>query len=109
MNVEFLPETLDCLEELVTKLYQMGYFSWLDTSQQYVDDLYNDIKTNLPIKSHKPAPPYFDRYGAGMYYASFRVNRNTTWYAFFNKYLVDGEIVYLVRYISNNHMIAQYL
>ena len=108
-NVEFLPETLDYLEELVTKLYQMGYFSWLDTSQKYVDDLYYDIKNNLPVKHHKPAPPYFDRYGTGMFYASFKKNRDTTYYAFFTKYLVNGETIYLVRYVSNNHMIAKYL
>lgn len=30
-------------------------------------------------------------------------------YGFFNVYDVGGETVYLVRYISNNHVIAQHL
>ncbi len=78
MNVRFAPETRDYFEELVTVLYRKGYFSWLDTSKKYVEDLVHDILTTLPNRLHKPAPPYFDRYGKGMYYASFRHNRATT-------------------------------
>ena len=33
----------------------------------------------------------------------------TQWYVFFTQYYAEGEIIYLVRYISNNHMIAKYL
>jgi len=109
MRIIAVPEVEQYLENLKQILFEEEYFSFEEDAQEYVDDLFFDIKTNLPIKSHKPAPPHFDKYGAGMYYASFKVNRNTTWYAFFTKYLVDGETVYLVRYINNNHMIAQYL
>ena len=109
MSVIFLPEIQKFFDELEIILYEKGYFSYEEDAKQYADDLFYDVKNNLPIKSHKPAPPHFDQYGTDMYYASFKVNRNTTYYAFFNKYLVDGETVYLVRYISNNHMIAQYL
>ena len=108
-NVNILPEVREYFYELSYTLVEKGYFDSFEASEEYVDDLYNDIKTNLPIKSHKPAPPHFDKFGTGMYYASFKVNRNTTYYAFFTKYLVDGETIYLVRYVSNNHMIAQYL
>jgi len=107
--VDFLPEVVDYFEELAWVLHTEGYFDEYEYSRRYADDLMKKIKTNLPTKSHKPAPPHFDRYGTGMYYASFRVNKKTAWYAFFTKYLVDGEIIYLVRYINNNHMIAQYL
>ena len=44
-----------------------------------------------------------------MQYASFRKNKETQWYVFFNTYRQDGEIIYLIRYISNNHVIAQFL
>lgn len=44
-----------------------------------------------------------------MLYASFTKNKRTTWYVFFNEYEVAGETVYLVRYISNNHVIAHHL
>ena len=109
MNVKFAPETLDYLEYLVTVLYQKEYFGWLDTSKKYVDGLIDDIENNLPIKQHNPAPKYFDKYGKGLYYASFNKNKQTTWYAFFNKYEANKEIIYLIRYIANNHTAAQYL
>ena len=61
------------------------------------------------MRVSKDAPVYFNRYGEGMMYSSFWKNRNTQWYVFFSKYKEKGEIIYLVRYISNNHVIAQYL
>lgn len=44
-----------------------------------------------------------------MLYASFTKNKHTTLYVFFNEYEVAGETVYLVRYISDNHVIAHHL
>jgi hypothetical protein len=44
-----------------------------------------------------------------MFYATFKKNKSTQWYVFFNIYADNGEAIYLVRYISNNHMIAQFL
>ena len=37
------------------------------------------------------------------------VNKSTTWYAFFTAYWENGKTIYLVRYVANNHTIAQYL
>ena len=109
MTVLAIPEVHSYLYNLAEILFEKEYCASRETARKYAIDLFKNIKTNLPTKSKKPAPPHFDRYGAGMYYSSFKKNRKTTWYAFFNKYLVNGETVYLVRYINNNHMIAQYL
>ena len=109
MQVILLPEVLDYLEDLAEILYEKGYFSFEDTSKEYVLELYDDIVSNLPIKRHKPAPAHFDKYGKGMKYASFRKNRRTTWYAFFKTYEENGETFYLVRYIANNHTEAHHL
>jgi len=109
MKVIFLPATLEYLENLVTILYTKEYFSYLETSKKYVDELIDDILTGLPNRLHKPAPRHFDRYGKGMKYAGFRKNKQTTWYVFFKTYRADGETVYVVRYIANNHVVAQYL
>ena len=81
-----LPTVRLYLRELVQTLYDKGYFGF-----------------------HKPAPPYFDRYGRHMLYAAFRKNKGTQWYVFFNLYRRGEEIIYLIRYINNNHFIAQYL
>lgn len=109
MKVLFLPEVRLYFQELQDILFEKEYFGFEESAVQYVRDLILDIEATLPERASKTAPPYFNRYGKGLRYASFRKNRNTQWYVFFTKYRENGEVVYLVRYISNNHRIAQYL
>ena len=109
MQVILLSKVLDYLEDLSEILYEKGYFSFEETALKYVLELYDDIVSNLPIKSYKTAPTYFDKYGKDMKYASFSKSRRTTWYVFFTTYWKNGEKIYLIRYIANNHTIAQYL
>ena len=35
--------------------------------------------------------------------------RDTTWYVFYSIHDVDGETIYLIRHLTNNHMIAHHL
>ncbi len=109
IKIIFLPETLLYFNELVTTLYNNDYFGFEENAIRYVDDLMYDIKTSLHLRVHKPAPLYFKRYGEDMYYATFTKSKATQWYVFFTKYNDRGEIVFLIRYISNNHLIAKYL
>ena len=109
MQVIILSEVLEYFEDLVIILYEKGYFGFEETALKYVLELYDDIVATLPTRLHKPAPAYFDKYGKSMKYAGFKKNKNTMWYVFFQKYKEDGEMIYLVRYIANNHTIAQYL
>ena len=109
MNVYAIPDVIKYLENLVDILYEKEYFSYQHTSEVYVAELFDDIITNLPDKRHRPAPSHYEKYGKGLYYASFKKNRRTTWYAFFTKYEENGEIIYLVRYIGNNHTEAHHL
>ena len=109
MNVVFLPEIRKYFETLSLILYEKGYFSFEDTAHKYVNELYKDIETNLSVRQSKPAPEYFDRYGKNMEYAVFKKSKHTVWYVFFRVYKENGEEVYQVRYIANNHVTAQYL
>jgi hypothetical protein len=110
MTVDTIPEVKQYLNDLITILYEKGYFSFEDTAKKYVDDLLDDIINNLPAKLKREAPKYFtDRYGKGLYYAVFKKNKLTQWYVFFRIYKKDGEWYYQVRYIANNHTVAQYL
>lgn len=109
MKVIALPEVREYLMELINILYEKEYFGFEENAQKYVEELFLDIKTNLPLKLKKPAPPYFDRYGKKMLYSTFRKNKATQWYVFFNVYQKDGEMTFIIRYISNNHVTAQYL
>jgi hypothetical protein len=109
MKVVALPRVLEYMENLVPVLYEKGYFSYREHARKYVDELYADIETNLPKRPKRKAPDYFLRYGKGMYYVRFKKNRNTTWYVFFRMYLKNGEFVYQLRYIGNNHTDAHHL
>ena len=109
MKIIALPEVEQYLEELKIILFEKEYFSFEEEAQKYVDDLFLDIKTNLPAILKRTAPPYFDRYGKGMYYAVFKKNKRTSWYAFFRIYEENGERIYQIRYIANNHTVAQHI
>lgn len=109
MKVLFMPEVRQYFQELQEVLFEKEYFGFEEFAVQYVRDLILDIEKTLPQRVSKVAPPFFNRYGRNLRYATFRKNRNTQWYAFFNKYQENGDIIYVVRYISNNHVIAQYL
>jgi hypothetical protein len=109
MKVIFVPEVRLYLQELAHILYLNNYFGSNDSARNYVIELWNDIVNDLPCLYSKEAPSLFDRYGQDMFCATFRKSRHTYWHVFFDKYSQDGETVYLVRFIGNNHTIAQYL
>ena len=106
-----LPEVRSYFAELMQILFDKGYFSFEANAIEYVTDLFADIEQNLPSKSKKPAPAYFEKYGKNLCYASFRKSKHTQWYVFFTIHtdtLSDTQ-TFLIRYVSNNHMISQYL
>ena len=109
MKVIVSPQVYEYLENLVIILYENGYFGFEDSARKYVDDLYNDMTNKLPLCVKKTAPNHFDRYGKGLYYVAIPKNKHTHWYVFFKIYRKDGEEIYQVRYIANNHTAAQYL
>ena len=110
MNVWALPEVIEELEKLIDVLYEKGYFSYEQSSINYVIDLFEDIKTDLPFRLKKRAPKHFENlYGKGLYYAVFPKSKRTQWYVFFRMYEKDNNIYYQVRNISNNHIVAKYL
>jgi len=109
MRIIFLPETLEYFNELTTILYEKEYFGFKESAIAYVDDLLDEIQDTLHVKISKVAPLYFKRYGEGMQYATFKKSKSTQWYVFFTKHKIKGEIVYLVRHITNNHVTAQFL
>jgi len=96
MKVLFSPKVQDYLDSLIPILYENGYFGFEESAVRYIDELRKDIETNLPKIRQKPAPLYFDKYGKSMYYAIFRRNKQTAWYAFFTKYNENGDTIYWI-------------
>jgi hypothetical protein len=105
MSVFYTPEVEEYLRELIATLYDKGYFGFKEAAYRYVDALVDEVDATLSIKPHRAAPKYFSKYGRELLYAEFPKNRSTTWYVFFT--VEDGG--YLVRYISNSHVISHYL
>jgi len=110
MKVVTTTEVKEYLNDLITILYEKKYFGYEDTAKKYVNDLLDDIITTLPRRMKKPAPKSFTSiFGDGLYYSVFPKNKRTSWYAFFRVYRKNGELIYQVRYIGNNHTVAKYL
>lgn len=109
MKVLFLPEVSQRFVELAEVLYDKGYMSFLDTAIEYSESLFREIQVTLGTKAYRRAPKWFDQFGKGMLYAQYPKNNHTTWYVFFNIYEIEGDFVYLVRYMSNNHVIGHHL
>ena len=92
------------LDELVNLLFEREYFSFPINAIEYVDRLTHFAEQYIGILPGKTAPPYFDSYGSNMKYITYRANKITLWYIFYQQM---GNI-FLVRYITNNHVAAQY-
>jgi len=108
MKVTAIPKVQHYLEGLKKVLFEEEYFGFEESAIKYVNDLFDDIVETIAICPSKPAPKYFDKYGKNMEYVVFRKNKHTSWYVFFRVYKKNNEIIYQIRYIANNHSIAQY-
>jgi len=109
MKVLAKPEVIDYLEELISILYEKDYFGYEEFAIRYVDELIDNINADLPLKLIKLAPPVFKKYGKDIKYATFKKNKKTTWYVFFEVYKEKEEFIYLIKHIENNHTVAQHL
>jgi len=91
--------------ELIDTLYQKEYFGFLDEAKEYVLEIEQYFKTEIP-KLHRlglsrEAMPYFKKYGEKLFFAAYRKTKTrTTWYAF---YEIFGERYFKVVHITNNH------
>ncbi|MDR3220067.1 MAG: hypothetical protein LBU22_14035 [Dysgonamonadaceae bacterium] len=91
-------------EELLRILFEKEYFGFLDAAKAYHDRLAFYINKYIGILQGKDAPPYFNRYGSNLKYITYRANKATLWYIFYQQW----DNVYLIRHITNNHVAAQY-
>ncbi|GHT37186.1 hypothetical protein AGMMS49574_29740 [Bacteroidia bacterium] len=60
MSVLYLPEVRFYFKELAQILFQENYFGIEKNAIKYVEELFNDINTLLPVKPKRPAPEYFN-------------------------------------------------
>ena len=99
---------LDQLSESVQTLVEKNYFSDEDYAISYLVDVVRLFQLNIDHLVVRDAPASFKRYCVitdKVKYVSYRKNRNTTWYAFFEEYDDTISVVYL----NNNHIIGHLL
>jgi hypothetical protein len=104
MKVFYLPEVELYFIELIELLYNKNYFSFPEQAISYVFKIQQYIENDIETVYKRKAPKSFEKYGKNMYYFVYKANANTSWYIFFQ---LQDEI-YLIRYITNNHVSAQY-
>lgn len=93
-KIVLLPEVINRLNELINILYKKEYFGFIESSFNYVDDIYDFIYSLHTLRYKETANRKF-----GQYYCSYKANRNTTWYVTFDK----QDDRFIVQYITNNH------
>jgi hypothetical protein len=92
------------LDELLAVLYEKGYFSFPDDTEKYVKSIIQYMKYYIGILPEKNAPAYFARYGKNLKYLTYRANKATQWYIFYQQ---SGN-KFSIQHITNNHVAAQY-
>ncbi|RCU42631.1 hypothetical protein DQ356_07340 [Chryseobacterium lacus] len=97
MIVQYLPEVEKYLNELSLILFEKNYFSFVESSFRYVDDLIDFIEYNLPIFPAKQTPEKLSSLGSE--YIFYKANQNTTWYIFFER----SDNRFMVTFITNSH------
>ena len=107
-QVRFAQSVAILLEDSVKELVEKNYFSDEDYAISYLVDVVRFFQLNIDHLVVRDAPTYFKRYCVitnKVKYVSYRKNRNTTWYAFFEEYDDTISVVYL----NNNHIIGHLL
>ncbi|MDR0830532.1 MAG: hypothetical protein LBN95_10560 [Prevotellaceae bacterium] len=100
--VRYAADVEEFLDEFMLILFEKGYFGFPDSAKEYKDKLTFYIEKYIGIVNGKDAPDYFSRYGKKLQYITYQPNNNTTWYILFQQF----ENIFLVRYITNNHVPA---
>ena len=92
------------LDELMLLLFEEEYFGFPDSAKSYVDNVVSFVEQYIGILPSKNAPDYFQRFGRNLKYITFLANKRTSWYIFYQ----ERNNIYLIRYITNNHVAAQH-
>lgn len=99
-EIKYHRNVLLFLDELFDVLIEKDYFSFYETSAQYIEDLVTFVGQYIDKIPQRVAPSYFSQYYPDMLYISYNRSKRTTWYIFFQK----TDHYYYIRHITNNHI-----
>jgi len=94
IEVIFTPAVISYLDELVVILYKKQYFGFIESAEEYVDNIYDAVPERIKKSPHKKTPKSLEYLGSS--YIFYKPNSRTTWYIFFERrkqnYLITGVI-----------------
>ena len=99
IEVIYTSSVISYLNDLVIILYKKQYFGFIESADEYVDDIYDAIPERIKKSPHKKTPKLLQYLGSN--YIFYKTNSRTTWYIFFEK----RDQNYLITGITNNHCI----
>jgi hypothetical protein len=98
IEIYFEPSVLIYFDSLAFELYKKEYFSFIESANNYVDYIYNEIIKNIQFQKHHDTVSTHKKYGA--HYIIIKTNNRTAWHVYFNK---KGN-KYIITKILNNHL-----
>jgi hypothetical protein len=97
IEVIYTSPVISYLNDLVIILYKKQYFGFIESADEYVDDIYDAIPERIKKSPHKKTPKSLQYLASN--YIFYKTNSRTTWYIFFEK----RDQNYLITGITNNH------
>ena len=88
---------LDFFDNLTFKLFDLEYFGFVESSENYIDRIVDFVEENIQDFPKRKTPISLIRFGSN--YIFFKINPRTTWYIFFE----EQNNIFLVTHILNNH------
>ncbi|MCP2027140.1 hypothetical protein L1276_002284 [Flavobacterium sp. HSC-32F16] len=97
IEVIFTPLVISYLDDLVVILYKKQYFGFIESAEEYVDNIYDAVPEIIKRSLHKKTPKSLQCLGSN--YIFYKSNARTTWYIFFEK----RDQNYVITGITNNY------
>ncbi|MES2544981.1 MAG: hypothetical protein V4548_08860 [Bacteroidota bacterium] len=97
IEVIFSKNVIFYLDELVYVLYKNEYFGFIETAEEYVSAIYDNVSEIILMNNHNQTPKSLQHFGK--FYIFYKSNERTTWFVFFEK---SNDRI-LVKRIINNH------
>lgn len=80
-NIFYAKEFVDYTDELLFILYFHDYFGFIESAEEYINNIYDFIEQNIDTHLTKPTPEKLKKYGEK--YLLYKAKVRTTWHIFF--------------------------
>ena len=97
-------DVVDYLDNLAMILFVENYFRFLESAENYVDEIFDFVLTVPSQVSYDITNEKSIYYGKNLKYCRYRANKKTTWFIYFER----RDCRYIVKHIENSHTVANF-